>query len=278
MEESALRISLAISEMCRASWVPLLNLSTEFVVVGLVVDLFVVVWEYAEANRASRKRTIRPPEPPSIFVLILGLIGTLLITGGVAGELFCQSKINTIETSMRLTSDRLVNLVSREAGSARSSAEKAAEAADSATNAARRARFLADKADQESKATIARLAWRTITPAQHREFVAILERYKGSSVRLVMQRNPEAASFAQEIMSVLRDSHWKITRSVAGTISSNGRSFGGYGILCTVNEATGAGKSLAEVIKKLPQPVSIDPNLNLGPLVAIIVIGLKNPP
>jgi len=62
-----------------------------------------------------------------------------LITVGVAGELFLQSKIGTIETEMRITSDKLVVLVSKEAGSAKTSADKAADAASRADTSAHQA-------------------------------------------------------------------------------------------------------------------------------------------
>lgn len=152
MNESALKISLAISEMQRASLVPLLELSSWLVVIGVFVDGYVVIREYLEGLHAFRRGTISSPSRPSALILALGLLATFLIVGGVAGELFFQSKIGTIETGMRLTSDRLVNLVSAEAGNARLSAQVAANAASVANGSAKQAGGVAAKAYQQAAA------------------------------------------------------------------------------------------------------------------------------
>lgn len=148
MDESALRISLAILEMRRSSLSPLLELCTWLVVVGLLVDGFVIVSEYVEGLHDFRRGVIHPPERPSAFLLLLGLGGTFLIAGGVAGELFFQSKIGTIETEMRLTSDRIVVLVSTEAGDAKTSAKGAADAGHRANASARQANGEAESAKE----------------------------------------------------------------------------------------------------------------------------------
>src|SRR5947207_8862723 len=108
MDESALRTSLAILEMRRASLVPLLELSTWLVVVGLILDIIVIVSEYVEGLQEFSRGIVHAPDKPSTRLLFLGLGGAFLIAGGVAGELFFQSRIGSIETEMRLKSDALV--------------------------------------------------------------------------------------------------------------------------------------------------------------------------
>ncbi len=146
MDESALRSLLKSLEVSWSSLDAWLNFWTSLVVVGLAIDVFVIIKEYLDNLRDFRRGTIHPPEKPGVHLLVLGLLGTGLITTGVAGELFVHVKAGKIEADMRTASDQLVVLVSKQAGNAKISAQGAADASSRAQKSANEAGIAAGKA------------------------------------------------------------------------------------------------------------------------------------
>jgi hypothetical protein len=141
MDESALRILLSTLDASRSSWHGLLHVFTWFVIVGLGFDLFVIIKEFRDDWKDFRYGQVHPyeihlPKRPSVWLLILGLVGTALIVIGVAGELHVDVKVAKVETDIRAANDALLGLIIQEAGTAKSSAEGAAEAASGAKESA----------------------------------------------------------------------------------------------------------------------------------------------
>src|SRR5437016_5084535 len=150
MDESALRTLLKSLE---ASWSSLdswLNFWSALVVIGVALEIFVIIKEHREDLHEFRRGILRPPTKPSTSLLVLGLLGAALVTGGVAGEFMIRVKAGKIETDIRTTSDRLVEVVSTEAGNAKASADSAADAAERAKSAAGHAESMGNRAVSKS--------------------------------------------------------------------------------------------------------------------------------
>jgi hypothetical protein len=136
MDESALRSALASLDDCNSSLHWWLGFWTLLVVIGVVLEVFFVVWEYWEELHDFRRGIIHAPERPNIALFIFGLFGAGLVAAGVAGELWEESRIATVETCIRKGNDALFLLLSKEAGDAETSAKGAARAASEASASA----------------------------------------------------------------------------------------------------------------------------------------------
>jgi hypothetical protein len=101
-------------------------------VVGVVAEVVFVIWEYLEDLRDFKRGIVRPPDKPSWLLFALGFFGAALVSLGVGGELYAESKIATLETCIRKGNDALSLLLSKEAGDAMASAQGAAASAASA--------------------------------------------------------------------------------------------------------------------------------------------------
>lgn len=130
MDESAVKVLLASLEASRSTLHWWLELWTLLVVVGVALEVVFVVWEYVEELHDFRRGIVHPPERPIRLLFFLGLLGAALVAIGVAGELYAESKIETVETGIRKANDELFLLLSKEAGDAEKSAKAAHEEAD----------------------------------------------------------------------------------------------------------------------------------------------------
>jgi hypothetical protein len=105
----------------------------------VALEVVFVVWEYVEELHDFRRGLVHPPERPSRLLFFLGLLGAALVAIGVAGELYAESKIETVETGIPKANDELFLLLSKEAGDAEKSAKAAHEEADAVKKRDRRA-------------------------------------------------------------------------------------------------------------------------------------------
>jgi hypothetical protein len=243
------------------------------------------------------------------IVLVIGLVGEyaksdrwrkhvkkfeMMVILGVAGELIADGGVFLFSGHLQTIADAELAAVITQVGAANLSANRAADAADRANSSAQqaneqavdaglaagraktlavRAAVQAAKAHREAEVTLQRLAWRRISPTQHRHFVSILSPYKGSIVAFTRLVDPEAGEFADALLGVLRDSGWNWELNNVGIMP------GAYGLLCSVNDTTPAGKALVLVLRALPPPVRIESDERLkGNAIARIVVGLKPPP
>ena len=157
MDESALKTLLDNLEISRASLHGWLHFWTFLVVVGVALEVVFVVWEYVRELHDFRRGEVHPPERPSLFLLVLGLLGAGLVAVGVAGELYIDVKASKVETDIRNANELRVSLLSKEAGDAKDSAQTARDAAkeaksqsDQAQSGAANALTLAQEARKEA--------------------------------------------------------------------------------------------------------------------------------
>ncbi|MGD0908064.1 MAG: hypothetical protein ABSA96_10815 [Candidatus Acidiferrales bacterium] len=130
MDESALRTLLDSLEASRSALSGWLECWTFLVVAGVALEVVFVVWEYVEDLHDFGSGIVHPPERPSRLLFALGLLGAALVAIGVSGELYAESKIETVETRTRKANDELFLLLSKEAGEAAASAKTAHDEAD----------------------------------------------------------------------------------------------------------------------------------------------------
>jgi hypothetical protein len=135
MDEPALRSLLNNLDASRSSLHGLLHVFTWFVIFGLGFDLFVIVKEFRDDWKEFRYGQVHPseihlPKRPTVWLLILGLLGTALIVIGVWGEMFVDVKVGKVETDIKVASDALLGLIIQKAGDAAKSAKTAHDEAD----------------------------------------------------------------------------------------------------------------------------------------------------
>src|SRR5690348_6059792 len=130
MDESALKALLASLEASRSTLHWWLEFWIFLVVAGVALEVVFVVWEYVKELHDFNRGIVHPPERPSRLLFFLGLLGGTLVAIGVAGELYAESKIETVETGIRKANDDLFSLLSKEAGDAATSAKTAHDELD----------------------------------------------------------------------------------------------------------------------------------------------------
>ena len=136
MDESARKILISNLDRSRATLDSWLLVFTLLVVIGVVLEVVFVIWEYRDDLHDWRRGIVHPPERPSITLLAFGLFGAGLVAIGVSGELYIGARISAVETRIRDANDRRATLLSKLAGDAKVSAEKAEGAARRATDEA----------------------------------------------------------------------------------------------------------------------------------------------
>lgn len=259
-DESALRSALASLDDSSSSLHWWLGFWTFVVVLGVVLEVAFVAWEYLDGLRDFRRATIHSPERPKTLLFVLGLVGAGLVAAGVSGELWKESQIAKLETCIRKGNDALFLLLSKEAGDARQSAKIAHDEADKAVAASSNALTLAggarkeadsferdivsaktQAADAEShlaealkqaadaKAELHRLeSPRSLTNIG--EIVSVLKTFKGTEYVFTGVANlDESASFLMQVDSVLQEAGWVMAKvsppsmeSYAGMPRNNG--------------------------------------------------------
>lgn len=231
MDESALKQIIDSQEAILRSLHSRLDMFTGMVVIGVVLEVLFVVWEYREEMKDFRRGIIHTPEKPDKRLFILGLVGAGFVALGVAGELWVAVLADRAETKIRAANETRVALLLQEAGSAKKSADDSAAAAtraklDSATaiaNSSRAsaiaagARTEADKfeekivsANLENERIKKQLADRTISDAEFDIMRVGLKQFRGQKFFVFWyQLNPESTAIANRIFSVLTMSGWE---------------------------------------------------------------------
>src|SRR6266849_4085081 len=97
---AASAVERAINNL-ESSWRSLDNWLTfwiALVVLGLVIEVFVILKEHRDADKEYLRKSIRSPAKPSVWMLLFHLLGTGLIAIGVAGEFGIHIKAGKVET------------------------------------------------------------------------------------------------------------------------------------------------------------------------------------
>ena len=196
----------------------------------------------------------------------------LLVLIGVMGELISDGGVFIFSERLQEISDSELQSAIKEAGEGRRIAGKANERAARSDQRSKVLEVTSELLKKQNLILEERLAHRRISPEQHRAFVAALKPYKGAVVEFWKLEELEASTFADDLLSVLRDSGWRVYLGTIGIESPPQ-----YGLKCLINEESPAGKALASVIKQIPT-ASVKPLVSPKGLVARIFVELKPPP
>lgn len=228
LDESALRTALASLEDCSSSLHWWLGFWTLLVVVGVALEMVFVVWEYIEDLREFR-RGLHPPDKPNLLLFVLGFLGAGLVAVGVAGELYAESKIATVETCIRKGNDALFLLLSKEAGDAAAAAKTAHNEADAVKEEADELTTNLGSASKQLSNLEEYAAWRTISDEQAVKLVKRLAHVKGQSilVSLTNAADSETVRFFRKLCTVLDSNQvgMKVTVPLVADIHRPGLSF-----------------------------------------------------
>jgi hypothetical protein len=196
------------------SW---LTFWTALVVVGLAV-------EYWHELRDLLR--IRPFDWKKLQVLI----GGILITVGVAGELFVQFRAQRIETDLRTTSHKVEGLLNQEAEAARGEASSAKmtalqfqQAIAEANERAASATATAESEKLERVRLEAAVSPRTLGIDEQKEIAEALREFSGRTVTVSSYgMDGEGTALATEIIATLRSAGIGVDDYRASTIISGG--------------------------------------------------------
>jgi hypothetical protein len=202
---AALRSSIKHLASCSDSLRPWLHFFVTLVVIGVVLEVVFVFWEYRAGCKEYRRGTIRSPQQPSAWKLFLELFGVGLVAIGVAGELGVDIKSDAIQTKLRGKNGELIQLLEDVAGSALTNASQNEKDAQ----------LLKKQVEDEKLARVeleARVAWRRLTRQQQCEIASrLMQIFSGGTATLFnVNADAEGMMFASDIASALRMAHWTV--------------------------------------------------------------------
>lgn len=185
-----------------------LNVSTVFVAVGVVLEVFEIVHELRE--KTGPFRFVRPQMAK--WMIWAGFAGWLMIVVGVAGEFVFESAVSTRNEELEGVSNALLSDAQITAGQA---TKLASDANERAAILEGQAADLAKEAQDErlrSADLEERVAWRTISSKQQKELSAELRGLKGQAVHLMWSTiDPEETYFAPQLAGALRGAGLSVT-------------------------------------------------------------------
>lgn len=180
---SALESAITALDSSSRLWEILTWVFTGMVVVGVAIEIRVLVLEHREEMTEWKRGIVRPPDKPSRSLFTWGLIGSILVALGVAGEFgvgievaLLNGELRTKNTELRHKSNQLVTLLTKETED-ESSARAKLEAS---------------------------VAWRRLSKEQQSAIAANLKQFPGVRVGVsYLGGNPEASQFANDIAVAL---------------------------------------------------------------------------
>ncbi len=240
MDFSDLERVISKAELSLDSLSFLLKLTTALVVVGLAIEYFPLIRKMLRHWRDKE--------------VILELLGGIIVTLAIAGELAVQFKASRVETRLREANHRYVALLSAEEAEAK---KQAAEI---------------------MKAT----AWRQFTRDQEKKILQELAKNPGAVTLAWVANDSESLALAIQFSKFLEQAKW--------SVSSSAKTFDGaiaWGI--TIPNGTPAAQSSMQALRgalasagipfstnNLP-PESESYSRPAGPAFAIILFGSKHP-
>jgi hypothetical protein len=207
-----------------------LTISTFVVVVGLIVEY----WH--EVSALIKQFRIRPPFP---WKTLMTMLGGVLVTIGVTGELWFQSNGSRIEEELRSKNHQVVAILSKQTEDSKVLAETLAgeniglgKKVDRVTTAARareaelKKENLAteQRLEDERKTRLemeASLAPRYLWAGTGTHDISPLRAYEGVQVEMVVIQDAEAIRAADELASVLSSAKWKVVGPPTIELGSN---------------------------------------------------------
>lgn len=219
---SALQRSVKAFEISLDSIETWLTIATFFVVVGLLVEYWFPLRQLMEEwVHWRRKKALFPRK------LVMEMIGGVLVTLGVAGELYFQFRSSTVEGLIRSDTHQIEALLNKQASDANNRAAKASKDASDASERAskneREAARLTKDAEDERMARIqlaASISWRTPDRALISQLSQPLRQFAGQRYAFVSDfSDPERTTVLSWLGMLLGRAGWSLEASQASSPS-----------------------------------------------------------
>jgi hypothetical protein len=208
---AALRSSIKALEICARSLEFWLYAFVSLVAIGVVLEVFVILWDHHDDVEEYRRGTIRSPQKPNFRKLGLELIGAILVAIGVSGEFVVDIKSGAIQTSLRKANEELIQLLE---GASSAALTIASQNEKEAAQLEKDAEGLKKAAEDERLARVEleeRVAWRSFSERQQRVIKVGLDRFAGQLAECdFLGGDTEAFSFSSEIATALRTAGWQV--------------------------------------------------------------------
>lgn len=200
---STLEKQISGDELHAASLECWLKICTAAVVIGVAAELLVLICEHIDERHEWKRGTIKSPARPKFWLFLVGILAALLVTVGVAGELWIGSAISTVDSSIRTRSGRLVSLANQRAASDERDAEQLRKDGEE----------LRRQAESERMARLklrAQMLPRRLNELQARSLAAVLKGPKGAVAVVCELTETESFDFANDINRAIHDkAHWE---------------------------------------------------------------------
>lgn len=231
MDELAITTLLGYFDESRSTLDSWLEFWTLLVVVGVVMEVVFVVWEYRQALHEFNRGIVRPPDRPNAWFFVAELLGVALVAIGVAGEMYGGAQLSDLETKIRAANDLRAALLSKSAGDAKQAAQQARIAASVAKSQASAVKKLADKASASASNALtlvtraedkvssvesrvaaidSRTRNRRLSKEQEEAFMLPLKSLSNQKIVVsVSGGTDEAQQFARQLRSLFTQSGWQ---------------------------------------------------------------------
>jgi len=206
---SSLEKAIAPLEDSSGHWEKSLPWFTGLVVVGLIAEIFALVWERRDGKAAWLHWVavgINPGERPSNGKFALEVFASIAIFLGVAGELgagaeiaYLNGQLRNKNSDLRTKSDQLVALISEQ----------------SSANAREAAQLRKDAAAIEES-----VKWRRLSADQQAMLTGKLRQFAQPAIIQFNTGDTESNVFAITIASALSAAHWKVNQPSGGMFLS----------------------------------------------------------
>lgn len=246
---SALESAITALDTSSGNWERLLPWSTALVVVGVTVEIVVIWLEHRAAKLAWRRGIFQTPSRPSSHELVWALIGSILVTIGVAGELWVGIEIAQINGSLRTKNEelhsktgQLIALLTVEAEGAKRDSERASALVAGLEQDVAKAKT--EMANQQARAAAAekdlldlkeRIKPRRLTDQQCIDFIKALKALPGGviDVGYTSAGGDETFNFARQFLPLFKQAGWTV-RNEASIANHFDIQVIGVGILTSV--------------------------------------------
>lgn len=243
MDLSALERDVRALEISLDSMEFWITVSTLLVVVGLVVEYWFPLSELIEEIRK------RHPFP---WKKLAEMIGGVLVTIGVAGELSFQSIASNKGALIRAYSHQIEGLLNKEAGQARSEASHANERASRNEKEAAQLRKDAESEHIARLELQARYEWRRLTAQQAKALCNDLKpRFANRLYVIATALDPEAWQYGKDLVSAFARCGLLENNMAAGPAGGIIPAPGRFGVLLKIGDVEAVtGKSLRLILQK----------------------------
>ena len=198
MDPSALESVSRSLESSLDSWGAWLTVATALVVAGLLIEYWHPFWDFFEQWRR--------PAAAFPWKMLMELAGGILVTVGVAGELYATYRASRIETNLRENNRKIEAVLNLEAKEASDRAEQAKKE----TEDERLARVKLEEG----------FMWRRLSKAQQSALAISVSKFPEVAGDIRYAPDSESNSFAIDIAQGLRDGGWRHLYSPQLEISS----------------------------------------------------------